>query len=316
MSANVETMAYVKFDERDVPWHGLGTPVDHAMNSKEALHFSQQDWQVIPKPMFIDVGGTMVEVPNTIANVRDRDNAVLGVVTGRYKIVQNEEAFSFTDALIGQGVQYETAGVLDNGKRIWILARMPESEILGDKIENYIVFTNSHDGKGSIRVACTGIRVVCQNTLNFALQGAVRSWSTKHMGDMQSKMVEAHRTLELSTKYIQSLNDEANFLAGKPFNMVSFNKFVENLLPIEDEASDRQKNNIQSMRDDLTIRFKDAPDLGNHRNNAWGVLNAVSDFATHKVPLRSSETYQENIFASVIDGNKIIDKAYSLLIAA
>lgn len=313
MPANVETMAYVKFEERDVPWHGLGNPVDHAMSSKEALELSGQDWTVRPEPMFIDIGGEKIIVPNTFANTRSSDNSVLGVVTGRYKIVQNEDAFAFTDALLGEGVKYETAGVLDNGKRVWILAKMPETEILGDKVEQYLVFTNSHDGKGSIRVACTPVRVVCQNTLNAALRGANRAWSTKHMGDINSKMAEAHRTLELASQYSIALKNEAEKLAGMPFSMEKFTQFVETLIPLEDDASSRQEKNVLLLRDDLNIRYREAPDLGNIRGTKWGVLNAVSDFVTHKAPGRASDTYKEKLFASIVDGNSILDRAYEML---
>lgn len=90
------------------------------------------------------------------ANVRDRDNQVLGIVTDRYKVVQNEEAFAFTDALLGEGVRYETAGSLQGGKRTWMLARLPHQYIIsGDEISPYLVFMNSHDGTGAIKTAIT-----------------------------------------------------------------------------------------------------------------------------------------------------------------
>lgn len=81
------------------------------------------------------------------ANVRDRDSQVLGVVSDRYKVVQNEDAFAFTDELLGEGVTYETAGSLQNGRRTWILAKLPQRYIIrGDEIDPYLVFMNSHDG--------------------------------------------------------------------------------------------------------------------------------------------------------------------------
>lgn len=311
MAANIETMFYT----REKCWHGLGVRVEEAPASADALRLAGLDWTVRPEPMYIDIGGKKIVVPNTFANTRSSDDSVLGVVTGKYKIVQNEEAFSFTDALLGEGVKYETAGSLDNGKRVWVLARMPETEILGDKIEQYLVFTNSHDGKGSIRVACTPVRVVCQNTLNAALRTASRSWSTKHMGNIESKMAEAHRTLELASKYMGSLKDEAEKLAGTPFSMEKFTQFVETLLPLDKDATPRQEKNVLLLRDDLNIRYREAPDLGNIRGTKWGVLNAVSDFATHKAPGRLTDTYKEKLFASIIDGNSILDKAYEMLTA-
>ncbi len=312
MPANVETMAYVKFSERDVPWHSLGTPVDHAMNSKEALELSGQDWIVRPMPMFININGKPVEVPNVIANTRSLDNTVLGTVTGRYKIVQNHEAFAFTDALLGEGVKYETAGVLDNGKRVWILAKMNETEILDDKIEQYLVFTNSHDGKGSIRVACTPVRVVCSNTLSAALHSAKRSWSTKHMGNIETKMAEAHRTLELASKYMDALKIEAEKLAQIPFSKDKFTEFVERLIPIANESSSREKNNALFLRNDLNQRYN-APDLENFKNTKYAVFNCLTDFASHRPAVRVSNKYKEKVFESIIDGNKYLDKGYSLL---
>jgi len=312
MSANVETM----FSVREKVWHGLGIIVQDAPSSKDALRMAGLDWRVESSKMFIeDTRGSMMEVPNVIANTRSTDKAVLGVVTGKYKIVQNEEAFSFTDALLGEDIHYETAGALDEGRKVWMLARMPESEILGDKFENYLLFTNSHDGKGSVKVVPTKIRVVCQNTLNIAIRGAVRSWTTKHMGAMETKLLEAHRTLELATKYDENFVRKAEELSGVKVSMLEFNSFVEHLLPMPEEATKRQQDNVVAMRDDLTLRYKEAPDLGNHRGTAWGVLNAVSDFATHKTPLRMTDTYRENNFASIIDGNKMIDMAAALLTA-
>lgn len=61
-----------------------------------------------------------ITVPGFRANLRETDNQVLGVVSDRYKVVQNEEAFAFTDELLGEGVTYETAGSLQNGRRTWI----------------------------------------------------------------------------------------------------------------------------------------------------------------------------------------------------
>ena len=105
MPANVETMFYV----RETPWHGLGINVDEALESEEALKVAGLDWTVNQTPIFTDEN---MLIPNYKANIRSTDDKILGVVTDRYKVVQNNEAFSFTDSLLGQGVRYETAGSL------------------------------------------------------------------------------------------------------------------------------------------------------------------------------------------------------------
>ncbi|MCX7914091.1 MAG: DUF932 domain-containing protein, partial [Thermodesulfovibrionales bacterium] len=143
--ANVETMFYV----REAPWHGLGKKVEYSLSSEEALREAGLDWTVIQKSI-MTVDNFLL--PGFKANIRATDDVALGVVTDRYKIVQNNEAFAFTDVLLGEGVRYETAGSLQNGKRIWLLARLPENySVAGDLVCPYMVFSNSHDGTGAIK---------------------------------------------------------------------------------------------------------------------------------------------------------------------
>ena len=163
MSANVETM----FSVRTAPWHGLGEVIADAPTSEEAIRLAGLDWNVYQRVLVTDSG---LLIPGFKANIRDTDDKVLGVVTDRYKVVQNREAFQFTEELLGKGVRYETAGSLQDGKKTWILAKLPSEYIVNeDQILPYLVFFNSHDGSGSVRCAITPIRVVCQNTL-FPLQ--------------------------------------------------------------------------------------------------------------------------------------------------
>ena len=165
MSHEVEQIFYVSNEEngRFVPWHGLGTAVAEAPNSAEAIKIAGLDWTVESKPIFT---AENVEIPGYKENTRSSDKSVLGIVSHRYKIVQNSEAFDFTDSLIGEGCTYETAGSLMNGKKVFLLAKMPQRKILDDEVDPFICFTNSHNGTGSIQVCMTPIRVVCQNTLN------------------------------------------------------------------------------------------------------------------------------------------------------
>ena len=123
MPANVETM----FSVRETPWHGLGRIIMDAPASREALELAGLDWQVESRNIY---SGTGAMIPGYRANVRSTDEAVLGVVSDRYRIVQNEEAFQFTDDLLGEGVTYETAGSLQGGKKVWMLARLPRKYLI------------------------------------------------------------------------------------------------------------------------------------------------------------------------------------------
>ena len=87
------------------------------------------------------------------------------------------------------------------------------------------------------------------------------------------------------------------------------------LLPIEEGDSKRAKN-ARRLRDDMKMRYFDAPDLKDVGKNAYRFVNAVSDFATHAEPLRRTANYKESLFARTMDGNPMIDKAYQMVSAA
>ncbi len=311
MSANVETMFYT----RQRPWHGIGKQVAQALSSMEALDVSGLNWKVVQKSIITQDGKP---IEGYKVNIRDFDDRVLGVVTDRYKVVQNSEAFAFTDELLCNGVRYEIAGSLQEGRKIWLLAKLPDEYImLGDRISPYLVFSNSHDGSGAIRVAMTPIRVVCQNTLNLALSTATRSWSAIHTGDIRSKLDDASQTLSLTRKYMDSLGRELESLSRIKLPDSKVIKYIDLLLPLdENKASPIQKRNNKKLRDDMKIRYFDAPDLADVGRNGYRFVNAASDFATHSKPLRETENFKENLFAKTVDGNVLIDRAYELVKSA
>lgn len=310
MAAEVESMFYV----RETPWHGLGTEVQEAPDSREALRLAGLDWSVVQEPIYT-VRKELVE--GYKANIRDSDRKPLGVVTDRYRVIQNREAFAFTDSLLGEGVRYETAGSLLGGRKVWMLARMPHEYIIsGERISPYLLYSNTHDGSGAVRVALTPIRVVCSNTLNLALATARRSWSMIHTGDIRSRMKEAEDTLFLAEQYMDSLGKEFEALRKKKLSDRQVMEYIEILLPMEDGSTPQQEKNIRRMREDMKMRYFDAPDLQGVGKNAYRFVNAVSDFATHAQPLRKTANYKENLFLKTVEGNPLIDRAYQMVKAA
>jgi len=310
MAHEIETMFYT----RTKPWHGLGIRVEEALTSAEALEISGLDWTVKQQPIYTETGCL---IPNYRANVRDKDNAILGVVSDRYTVVQNVEAFEFTDNLLGSGVKYETAGSLQGGRRVWILAKLPERYIInGENIEPYLVFSNSHDGSAAITVAMTPIRVVCMNTLNLALRNAKRAWSSKHIGNIQDKMHEAQQTLELAHGYMAELGREIDVLNKIRLSDSKAILYINELAPYPDNATAIQKKNINKIREDMVVRYFDAPDLKLLPKNAYRFINAISDHSTHSQPLRQTSAYNENLFMRTMDGLTLLDKAHVLVKAA
>ena len=156
----------------DKPWHGLGTSVANAMTSAEAIGLAGLDWGVVKQPVYFanDIS-KYKRIENKFATVRVDTMDPLGIVGNVYRPLQNKEAFSFFDAIVGDKLaMYHTAGALGKGERIWLLAKLPgECWITPkDNIEKFLLLTNSHDGYSSVEFMVTPIRVVCQNTLNMA----------------------------------------------------------------------------------------------------------------------------------------------------
>ena len=310
MSTNVETMFYV----REKPWHGLGTEIQEAPTSGDALICAGLNWQVVQKDVYTKDGQP---IPGYRVNLRNTDSAVLGIVSEKYKVVQNADAFQFTDDLLGEGVTYETAGALQGGRKVWLLARMPHRYIIaGDEIAPYMVVMNSHDGSSGIKVAMTPIRVVCQNTLNLALNSAKRIWTTKHTENVMSRVHEARETLLLAEKYMGELGRGINELAQIKLTDRKVMDFMQEFFPVTTDLPDVQRKNNLRLLDNLKARYWDAPDLSNVGKNGYRFVNAISDFATHAEPIRRTKNYDENLFLRTVEGNPMIDKAYKMVLAA
>lgn len=306
------------FSVRQKPWHFAETEdrckiIQEAPNSKEALVAAGLDWTVEQTPVYMDDG---TEIKNYKANIRSDDKTVLGIVTNRYQIVQNADAFSFTDAIVGETedgiVRYETAGSLNGGKRVWLLAKMPTKKVLDDDVEPYMVFSNSHDGTGAIKICMTPIRVVCNNTLSLALNSAQRSWSTKHVGNLDEKLAEARHCLGMANMYMDALDEEADRLANIKLDYEQINEILDQMFPVTEKDSDRKKSNVQRIKDNYSICYF-MPDIAKFKGTAWGAVNAMADMIGHSAPNRNTANYEENRWGKIMDGHAWMDDFVKLV---
>ena len=283
MSAEIETMFS---GNNETPWHGLGTVVEDTLTWEEAFKKGGLEWRVDKRPLFTTTGeGELNEIEDSYATVRDTDNSVLGIVGSKYKVIQNREAFDFMDTIVGSGdIEYHTAGSLSEGKTIWLLARPTKATITiegtEDTSEPYILLYNGHDGKRSLGFKLTTIRVVCQNTLNLAIQGKGNSVSITHTGNIQEKIKVAHTVLGSSIKKFEEYNQLANMLAKKDMTSENMEEFTKFLLPsTQDEDSTRLKNQRQNIIN--LFESGQGNDLAGIEGTAWAALNAVTEFNSH-----------------------------------
>ena len=311
MSANV---SYMFSGHNEVPWHRTNcTCIEGTATSEEALHLAHLDYDVVQEAVFT-AEGTPVE--RYRFNRKSDDGTILGIVTDRYQVIQNTEAFAFTDGLIGKGCRYETAGALDNWRTVWLLACLEPKNIMGDTFNNYLVFKNSHDGKGAVKVCVTPVRVVCQNTLNCALLTAKRTFSMKHVGDIGKKLHQADEVLELSQKYLTAVEKSYYDLQKIKLTEYKVQQLINQLFPLPEgeDVSRRTIENVQAQRIQMAGCYE-APDLANFKGTGYGFINAVSDWAGHATPLRETSGYYGNLFDKVTNGHPVLDKAYELVTA-
>lgn len=293
---------------QEKPWVGFPS-VKTAQTSAAALRIAKLDWAINKMPIFNSKGEL---IPHYYANTRSDDGSVLGIVGERYTTVQNAESFEFTDALIGGDVRYANAGAFRGGKRIFLLAQMPERKILGDFFEPYICFTNTHDGTGAVKACMTPIRVVCQNTLSLAFKKAQRVWATPHRGDVMARLDEARETLKLADEYMIRLEQKADQLATERMDKDDVVKTLDALLPLAENATARQKKTVEDTKEGIIVCMLH-PDLANFLNTKWAFINAVSDYVGHAEPVRQNARYAENRFENIIDGQNLLARAMAYI---
>ena len=296
------------YSHRVIPLSKNRTVVKEALTSAEALKAAKLDFDVLQEPVF---DGSCKAIKGYKLNRKSDDGTILGMVTDRYRVVQNTDAFAFTDGLIGKGCTYENAGACNGWRMVWLQAKLEPRTIMGDNYDNFLFFKNSFDGKGAVKVCITPVRVICQNTLNLAVRQAVRTFSIRHTGDIAEKIKEADMTLKLSEEYLTEVNADYVRLARIQISEQKVQKIWETLFPISKDGSEREIRNAEYQRN-AVINAYNADDIANYRGTAFGVVNAVSDMISHTEPLRMTDSYYGNLFDKLTNGHPVLDKAYEL----
>lgn len=270
------------FSVREVPWHGIGSVIEEAPDMWSAMAIGKLNWKVSRCKVYAKSSDDDdLILTDRDGLYREDTKEILGVVSKRYNILQNEDMFSFADCLIGDSVKYETAGSLFGGKQVFATAKWQKEWSVGDdSIRLYLLLSNCHNGLGQFKVAVTPVRVVCNNTLQFALRSTVRDYSIKHFTNILSRVDEAKATLRISSKYMTDFVEFGNRLTEKRLTPEAVEHFVDKLFDRTEGMSKRSR----TMFDFKVNNFEkcyDRDDLKSYRNTPWALVNAVSDYATH-----------------------------------
>lgn len=295
------------------PWHGLGEIIDTYPESEEAIKVSALGWDVVPYPVFAKTDtGDFIEVPGKVTNVRTDKDIPLGITTPQYKIIQNKELFQFADDIIkvadNSSAKFETAGSLFNGRKVFILVRLPDSMLVGDKIENYMFIENTHDGTSSMMAGITNVRVVCNNTLQYAEKEATRIWKLRHSSNLEARKAEAIESLGYAAKYINKIGDTAEKLAAQKMSGMAIKDFFVKMA-IDKSCTESALAGIYDI-------YNNKDDLQNFKGTAWGLYNAVADYASNKIIGKKDDLSLDRKMNRFLDGEPLLRMAQSILLAA
>lgn len=268
---------------REPAWHGLGTILDSEVSTQEMLEVAHlAGWNV--RLADVDLPGRSHKNYFAVARTNPFDNGtdILGVVGERYKVLQNEELFSFADNMLDGG-RWETAGSIKNGTVVFGSLALDREVVLdesgvGDKINTYLLVHTSHDGSLAVQASVTPVRVVCQNTLNAALSGVKQSFKIRHTSTVTGKVQAAREALGLANTYLDEFEKEAQTLIQKEITADTFFEIIKAAYPEPDKdvkgSLTKWTNKVDTLWD---IYQGDTVAQAGIMNTAWGAYNTLTE---------------------------------------
>lgn len=351
--------SFAENGSRERAWHGLGEVVKEPMFVADALKLCRADYNVSLQPIVAlsdDLvramnNGEMIDasmlqnllVDGKKATMRTDLNTTLGVVSDGYGTVQNEFAFQFVDTFCSGKLAdrdntpvIECCGVLGKGERVFITAKFPKPIVLDakrdDLVEMYVVFTTSHDGTGAVRCMCSPVRVVCQNTLNLAMEKNIGRIAFRHSSKVMSRLdllnkenaEFAYNALGVADVYTKGLKESFDHLRNIKLAEEHLDKIIAEVT-LADEAKKvffETKNifheDIPTRGRNIFIGMKEAMENGIGQNildsgTALWAINGITTYYQNEAKFKNTEV----MFDNIMDGNvyKKVNKAYNMLIA-
>jgi phage/plasmid-like protein (TIGR03299 family) len=278
------TVSFFANSENGLPWHGLGQIVKGAKSWSEAMKLANMNWEVVKEPLIHPF--TNEQLPDVYGIFRTDNNVMLGTVGNVYYPIQNKESFQFVDSLLEaeNGCHFDTAGVLGKGERIFCSAKVPfeiaPNRCPDDKTGAFLMFTNSHDGKTKASAKLTTIRVVCNNTLNMAMNDeGFGELTVKHSKRAVSQMEAAKKALQNTRMTVESLQKKFSILADRKLTSDSFSKCMESLWGSDWNESKRKKN--VSVQVSELFQDNDGNAFPEVKGSAYNLLQAVTNYVDH-----------------------------------
>mgnify|MGYP001313160628 FL=1 len=307
MADAVETMAYAG----EVPWHGLGVKVDDTLTPQEMVVAAGLDWTVSKRHLFthsepsVDNSKEVIPVNDYYVLVRDSDNKTFGPCGPKFVPSQNADAFKFFEKFTSVGdMSMDTAGALKGGEQVWGLAKINDGFTLpgDDRVLGYLLVSVSHKWGKANEIRFTPIRVVCNNTLTYALADKTRpSFKMPHLTALDADVFKsAEEALGIAGDRMKDFKESAEFLSSKNYTSQNVVSYISELFQpelLEQQKNMEQMSDIKAIatRQSMVDEFKRVPamvhqaleeqpgaNLKSSKGTWWGAANAVTFIVDHK----------------------------------
>lgn len=276
---------------REATWTRVGTDVSQKTTVDEILKAAKLDYTVIKEPVYLHDG---ILVPSRIATLKKETREPIGLVSDRYEVYQNADAFKFLEEI--PNIEFVRAGETYNGM-VYIIGKLPSLTILNDTFTPYVIFQTSHNGWFSLRATICPLRIVCQNQFAMSFKNMENTISIRHSSRIDSSIAEAQQLLKDTAIYMQGFTNTAEELALLKVSDTDRNKIIDAFFESTKAITDRQKEALDEKKTRLNLCYKDA-DNANFTGTAWGIINAFTDYETHR-ERKQTERSAETTFSQV-----------------
>lgn len=293
------SVALATITPADTPWQTLGSDLPPKQPIEAWARAAGMDWQIRETPVrfLSDQAGALGAIQTFDEQkvlYRSDTQLPLSVVGARYQVVQPREVLEFYRDLVAvSGYELETAGVLKAGRRFWALARTGQETVLKgrDLVRGYLLLASSCDGSLATTATPTTVRVVCQNTLGIALNGATGAVKVPHSTRFDADAVKQQLGVAVS-QWDGFMYRMKTLAERKVKSHEAMNYFLKVLCHADGPGDGRMKlsneralKKVQAMYDGQGR----GAEVGASQDTAWGLLCAITEFVDHERRARSPE---------------------------
>lgn len=280
---------------RTSTWENIGTTINET-KIDDVLVKAGLDYAVIASPLFTEMNGKKIEVKSNNVIMKSTGD-ICGVVSDKYVPMQNKDAFDFIN-YINEDIHFVKAGETKSGL-VYVIGELNEMNILGDKFKTHLIFQNSHNGKYQLAMSICPLRIICQNQFNLSFKESNATYLIRHTKNVESRMAIASESLHKISDYMNSFKQKAELFAKQKVDATQITKFLNYMFPEKEGMSDKALIKLEDEKAKF-LKAYNGEDNQNFKGSAWGLLNGLTDYITHKEFKRKVELPEEKRFIETI----------------